>query len=53
MTYGITTCNKTVIIVCHMHILTDERGVGIMDGMVILSIITWVSNRYGEDRRNE
>lgn len=26
---------------------------GIMDGMVILSIITWVSNRYGEDRRNE
>lgn len=47
MTYGIATCNKTVIIVCHMHILTDERegGVGIMDGMVILSIITWVNNR--------
>ena len=53
MTYGITTCNKAVIIVCHMHILTDEGGVGIMDGMVILSIITWVNNRYGEDRRNE
>ena len=26
MTYGITTCNKAVIIVCHMHILTDEGG---------------------------
>ena len=49
MTYGITTCNKAVIIVCHMHILTDEGG----DGMVILSIITWVNNRYGEDRQNE